>query len=89
MLPLQDILNQHLPSGTVGIDFFSIDVEGLDLEVLESNDWQKFAPDFIVAECLNTSLMDLQNDPVCKFLSAQGYIPLAKMANSVIFEKNR
>ncbi len=88
-LSLREILNQNLPSGATDIDFFSVDVEGLDLEVLESNDWQRYVPRFVVTECLNISLLDLQNDPVFKFLSAQGYIPLAKMANSVIFEKSR
>jgi len=34
------------------IDFFSIDTEGNDLSVLESNDWIKFRPKFIILETL-------------------------------------
>lgn len=46
---LKTILDEHLPSGQ-HIDFFDIDVEGLDPQVLRSNDWTKYRPDFILVE---------------------------------------
>lgn len=49
--PLHQILNQHL-SAHQNIDFMSIDVEGLDYEVLSSNDWQKYRPKILLVEAL-------------------------------------
>jgi FkbM family methyltransferase len=40
---LDEILNKHLPKNQP-IDFMSVDVEGLDLEVLKSNNWEKYRP---------------------------------------------
>ena len=34
------------------IDFLTIDTEGYDLEVLKSNDWDKYRPHYIVVESL-------------------------------------
>jgi hypothetical protein len=46
--PLVDILEQHI--GDQEIDFMSVDTEGYDLQVLQSNDWDKFAPGFVILE---------------------------------------
>lgn len=32
------------------VDFMSVDAEGLDLEVLQSNDWDRFRPTFVIVE---------------------------------------
>jgi len=83
--PLGDILREHLPPEVSQIDFFSIDVEGLDLQVLQSNDWQRFAPRTIVAECLDCDLVELGTHPTARFLEQYGYRPWAKTGHSVIF----
>ena len=41
--PLAAILEEHLPTDK-RFDFLSVDVEGLDLQVLQSNDWARFRP---------------------------------------------
>ncbi|MCZ7616055.1 MAG: FkbM family methyltransferase [Ignavibacteriaceae bacterium] len=41
---LGSVLDTFLPKGQ-NIDFMSIDVEGLDSEVLKSNNWDKYVPD--------------------------------------------
>ncbi len=46
---LDKLLEQYLPKGQV-IDFMSVDVEGLDLNVLKSNDWEKFRPAVLLVE---------------------------------------
>jgi FkbM family methyltransferase len=46
---LSEIFQQYLPEGQ-SIDFLNVDVEGHDLEVLESNDWRRFRPRVIVVE---------------------------------------
>ncbi|RYZ79979.1 MAG: hypothetical protein EOP06_26175, partial [Proteobacteria bacterium] len=48
-LPLKEILGKHLPKEQK-IDFMSVDVEGLDFEVLSSNDWTKYRPTFVLYE---------------------------------------
>ena len=48
-IPLADVLERHLPDGQA-IDFMSVDVEGHDFEVLESNDWTRFRPRIVVVE---------------------------------------
>lgn len=48
--PLKDILAKHAERKE--IDFMSIDTEGFDMEVLESNDWTKFRPRFLIIETL-------------------------------------
>jgi FkbM family methyltransferase len=69
------------------IDFFSIDVEGLDLEVLKSNDWMKYRPKIVVAEALTASLADLNLDPLSCYLVDLGYKPVIKTGCSVIFSE--
>ena len=81
---LAHFLETHCPPGRT-IDFLSIDVEGLDLEVLESNDWNRFRPRVVVVECLKTELSKLADEPAARFLSERGYAPYAKTGNSVLF----
>jgi FkbM family methyltransferase len=50
-LPLAKVLERNLPFAQK-IDFFSIDTEGFDQEVLTSNDWVKYRPQFIILETL-------------------------------------
>jgi FkbM family methyltransferase len=81
---LAHFLERHCPPGRV-IDFMSIDVEGLDLDVLESNDWDRFRPRVVVVECLKTELAKLSEEPTALFLAECGYVPYAKTGNSVLF----
>lgn len=81
---LAEVLEKHLPAGQF-IDFFSIDVEGMDLEVLKSNDWKKFRPQYVVAESLFTKLVDDLDSDIARFLNEQGYELIAKTRFSLIF----
>lgn len=81
---LKEIFEQYLTK-TKEIDFLSVDVEGLDLEVLQSNDWSKFRPKMILVECLKTSLSQITHDEVYHFLTQKGYEIYAKTVNTVFF----
>lgn len=81
---LAAILDKYLPTSTK-IDFMSVDVEGLDLQVLESNDWQRYRPTVVVAECLRSTLGSLDIDPIVRLLAGHGYTASAKTGHSVIF----
>jgi len=84
---LAEILESHLPRGQT-IDFLSIDVEGADLEVLESNDWDMFRPEFIIVENHGTDLLKIDQVPVVGFLAAHKYTPVAATGPSLIFSRS-
>jgi len=84
--PLSDILENHVPQGKI-IDLLTIDVEGLDLEVLISNDWERFRPKYIIVEDLNSkNLIDLVNSDIFQFLISKEYEGVSKLHNSIIFK---
>jgi hypothetical protein len=83
--PLSDVLDEHLPNGQV-IDFMSVDVEGLDLEVLFSNNWSKYRPKFLLVEILGRSLHEIEQDPIGKFMKEIGYVPFAKSVMTIFFK---
>jgi FkbM family methyltransferase len=53
--PLRSILDRHLPANTV-IDFLTIDCEGHDRIVLESNDWERYRPKVVLIEDLSCKI---------------------------------
>lgn len=83
--PLRTILDHHLEPGQV-IDFLSVDVEGKDLEVLRSNDWDRFRPRFVVAECQGAMLASVNEHETVHFMGSQGYVGRAMTLNSVVFQ---
>ncbi|WP_426993727.1 FkbM family methyltransferase [Methylomonas sp. CM2] len=85
-LPLANILDNNLPPNQT-IDFLSIDAEGFDLEILQSNNWSKYRPNFLIIELLNTDLTSTMNNPANIYLNSIGYQAHAKTGNSVIFAK--
>ena len=85
--PLKEILSNNLVSQQK-IDFMSIDVEGLDLEVLYSNDWQTFRPEYILIECLNLSINQLSTNEAYQFLVQEGYKLFAKTCRTLIFKES-
>ena len=82
---LEEILEKYLPSGQE-IDFMSIDVEGLDLQVLKSNNWKRFRPKFVLVEILGSSIEEMANSKEYKYLAEFGYEIFAKTVNTVIFQ---
>lgn len=82
--PLSDLLAEHVPAGQP-IDFLSVDVEGFDLDVLKSNDWERFRPTYILIECLGLDLHALANQETVRFVSDQRYEMVAKTLNTAFF----
>jgi FkbM family methyltransferase len=81
---LSEVLDMHLPRGQ-HIDFMTIDVEGLDLNVLQSNDWNKYRPTFILIESLEFSFDRIQDSPVASFLYEKEYTLFSKTVNTLFF----
>lgn len=83
--PLKNILEKHVPKG-INIDFLSIDVEGLDFEVLESNDWNKYKPTYILIEILGKNLDEIVYDKIYVYLKNLNYNLIAKTSRTCIFK---
>lgn len=87
---LDVILDKYLDNRK--IDVLTLDVEKRELDVLESNDWEKYRPEIIVMESLvsvNESLDNIYNDPTVAYLIDKGYIAVAKFSNAVFFKDTK
>lgn len=84
--PLRDILDKYLPEG-VNIDLLTIDVEGMDFEVLKSNDWTKYIPRFILVEC-ESSPEHLADDQIYAFLREKNYTIVGRTMLTTLFKLN-
>ena len=61
------------------IDFMSIDVEGFEIPVLESNDWNKYRPSIILIEYVANPKF------ITTFLPRRNYIPVFRNAENIIY----
>src|SRR3981189_806173 len=82
---LDELLTEYLPRDRK-IDFLSIDVEGMDLAVLRSNDWSRFRPALLLVEAHERTVSAIENDPINVFAVAAGYRLIAKTLNTLIYE---
>lgn len=83
-LPLADVLDQYVPAGKK-IDFFTIDVEGFDLQVLQSNNWDKYKPTFILVEDA-IDFKNLGTSGIYQFLEQRGYQLVGKTMRTLFFK---
>lgn len=67
---LSKILNEYVPENTK-IDLLDVDVEGYDLDVLKTNDWNRFRPKVILIEDYEYS--SGQTTKVSKYLTSLSY----------------
>lgn len=81
VLPLKEVFKEHLPGGK--IDFMSVDTEGYDMNVLLSNDWERYRPTLIIIETNDTK------EGISKFLADRGYeLVFDNFTNAIYLEKN-
>jgi FkbM family methyltransferase len=85
---LDEILTKHLPQNQA-ISFMSVDVEGHDLQVLQSNDWNRFRPKIVLAEILLKHMDEVMNDNVHHYLIQQGYTLVAKSVNTCFYKDSK
>lgn len=74
------ILEKNLKENTK-IDFLSLDVEGLEFEVLTSNDWVKYRPKVILVESLKMKNKILFDD----FFETVQYVLIAQTVNNLFY----
>ena len=68
------------------LNFLSVDVEGFDLNVLKSNDWNRFKFDYLLIETLDWNLMDSEKSETVRFIEEMGYHLFARTVNTSIFK---
>ena len=83
---LENILDKYMPENTQ-IDFLNIDAEGKDEEVLISNNWEKYKPNFILIEILREEDIDDTSSSIKTFLKSKDYILINKIFDTYIFKK--
>ena len=88
-VPLKAVIENHFDLNSRFI-LLSIDTEGFDFEVLQTNDWDKFRPKFVSVE--NSSISKIQNysttfekNRIGNYLSTRGYKLIAKIHISEIW----
>ncbi len=81
---LKEVLNSKLVEDQ-HIDFMTIDVEGLDYDVLVSNDWTKYKPAIILIEDVGFDLHSMENSKVYNYLIGKGYSLIIKIFNTLFF----
>jgi hypothetical protein len=74
---LRSILEQYVPKGKQ-IDLLSVDAEGLDLEVLRTNDWDIYRPKAILIEINHRLVPEVLASPEHQYLTELGYHFMAK-----------
>jgi hypothetical protein len=85
--PLREVLAHHLPAGQA-IDFMSVDAEGLDLDVLRSNDWDRYRPEIVLAEAADgTGLEAVANSELSRFMREKGYEAMTRTPRTVFFHR--
>jgi FkbM family methyltransferase len=85
-VPLRSILDANLPPGTT-IDFLTIDTEGLEMEVLESNNWEKYQPTIIVLEDHTIEIEKHLNAALNLYMKKRNYALVGKSYYSYIYKK--
>ncbi len=87
VMTLKDLLDRYLPKGQA-IDFLSIDCEGLDLEILESNDWNLYQPEYVLIEIhADGRNWEIPNSPVAVYLRARGYEIVGQSVLTSLFRR--
>lgn len=85
---LADVLDEKKPAGE-RITFMSVDAEGFDLDVLRSNDWGRYRPEYLLVECYGKNIQEIQENILYQFLCEQQYEMFAKSVLTVIFRDER
>lgn len=81
--PLSSVLDEVV--GPRRIDLLCVDVEGADLEVLESLDWKRYPVERCLVE-VNLPAWEVESCPVGQFLVGMGYRVTRVWQRSALFE---
>lgn len=80
------VLDRHLNNKE--IDFITVDVEGLDLQVLRSNDWTKYRPKVILMELFANDIESIKASEINIFLNANRYSFYCNTPTNIFYIEN-
>lgn len=86
MLTLEHVLDKYLPAGQ-HIDFLTIDAEGFDFKILQSNNWEKYRPDYVLVEVHGDDRAAVLNSDVAKYMCNVGYAFVAQGFLTTFFKR--
>ncbi len=89
VVPVSEILETHFKHKAP--DLISLDVEGLDLDILKGIDFSKYRPVAICVETVNFTLdhKKVKNTGIINFMESQGYFVYADTGiNSIFADKS-
>ncbi|MGM0519945.1 MAG: FkbM family methyltransferase [Campylobacterota bacterium] len=83
---LDEIYKEYLPNN-IEITFLSIDIEGVDISVLKTNNFNNHRPKAILLEVLENRNIEsiLNNESIVLWLKNKGYIFTSKTVNTLFF----
>lgn len=84
---LAEVFDQELKGRN--IDVLDIDTEGIDIQVLKSNNWEKYQPTVILVEDQNEEVENLEHLETYQFLKPLGYRLIAKTISTAIYTKSK
>jgi FkbM family methyltransferase len=84
---INDLLNNFLPETVKqsGIGLLDIDCEGLDAEIINDLDLDKFKPLILAVESHEFDFLKPQENRICKKLFNEGYILVAYLGPTLLF----
>jgi FkbM family methyltransferase len=85
MAPLASILEENCPKNTK-IDLLTIDIEGLDFDILKTNDWSKYQPQLLCVEIYARNIREVLASEISIYLEKIGYQIIYRINNSCFFE---
>jgi FkbM family methyltransferase len=85
---INEILKKYLPENQE-IDFITIDIEGLELQIIKTLDFEKYSPRFFLIEdyFVEEDFMEYKNTDLYLFLRKMGYIVIGKTIWTILFRK--
>jgi len=84
-MKLNEVLSKYKPTGQP-IHFMSIDVEGYEEVVIDSNDWEKFRPLYLILEDHLAIVDNFNTISITQKMNFLGYKLVSKLYYSLIFK---
>lgn len=82
MTTLARLFRDHLPPGQE-VNLLCIDCEGMDLDVLRGNDWERVRPRVLCVEAKDS----VEEGAIFGFLKPKGYEPVARAGYSLLYRQ--
>lgn len=85
---IKDIFSKNLEKKKA-IDFMNIDGQGLEMDILSSNDWNMYRPTYVLVECLTFQglpITEVIEKPIYNFMKSKNYTLYSKTFSTLIFQ---